>query len=165
MKFEHQRHKPPLDLSVPRELVVACQQMNSGINASRIVRAAGCLGIRSVILAGNRKLDHNITRDAIEFVEVRVVRTLAPALKKSQDIGYQLVGLEQTTNSTSIFDFSFPRKSVLIIGHERTGIEDEILGLVDSVVEIPVFGLPHSFNAATSATIAMYEYCRQFSTG
>jgi len=29
------------------------------------------------------------------------------------------------------------------------------------VAEIPMAGMPHSLNAATSASIAIYEYCRR----
>jgi len=75
------------------------------------------------------------------------------------------VGLEQTTGSVSLFDFAFVRRTVLVVGNERTGLNDEILPLLDDVVEIPVFGLPHSFNVATATSMAMYEYCRQFPHG
>jgi tRNA G18 (ribose-2'-O)-methylase SpoU len=37
--------------------------------------------------------------------------------------------------------------------------------LLDEVVEIPVYGLPYSYNVVTAATMAMYEYCRQYPTG
>jgi hypothetical protein len=32
---------------------------------------------------------------------------------------------------------------------------------VHDVVELPVYGLPHSFNVATAAAMALYEYARQ----
>ena len=60
---------------------------------------------------------------------------------------------------------TFVRRTVLVVGNERTGLNDEILPLLDDVVEIPVFGLPHSFNVATATSMAMYEYCRQFPHG
>ena len=40
-----------------------------------------------------------------------------------------------------------------------------VLALVDDVVEIPVYGLPFSYNVATAAAMALYEYCRQFPEG
>ena len=86
-------------------------------------------------------------------------------MKGQNDEGYRLVGLEQTTNSTNMHSYSFSRRTVLVIGNERTGLTDDILKLLDDVVEIPVYGLPHSFNAATAASMAMYEYCRQFPSG
>ena len=39
------------------------------------------------------------------------------------------------------------------------------LALLDEAIEIPVWGLPHSYNAATATCMALYEYCRQFPAG
>jgi len=44
-------------------------------------------------------------------------------------------------------------------------MSEEELGVVDDLIEIPVFGLPYSYNVATATTMAVYEYCRQFPTG
>jgi tRNA G18 (ribose-2'-O)-methylase SpoU len=74
--------------------------------------------------------------------------------------GFEIVGLEQTTHSESLFGFSFAARTVLVVGNERTGLEDDVLARLDRVAEIPMYGLPHSLNAATSASIAVYEYCR-----
>lgn len=165
MSFEHLRHKPPTELKREREIVIAMPPMRSNINVSRIVRAAGVSGIRKVIACGSPKLDRKIARDGAEEVSVETPRTLIPVLKKLRADGFQLIGLEQATNSQSLYEFQFPRKAVLVIGHERNGISPEELLLMDAVVEIPVYGLPYSHNAATSACIAMYEYCRQFPDG
>ena len=48
------------------------------------------------------------------------------------------------------------------MGNERLGIAEDVLAVLDDIVEIPVYGLPHSFNAATATSMAIYEYCRQF---
>ena len=75
------------------------------------------------------------------------------------------MGLEQASGSVSLYDFEFPRRSVLVVGHERAGLEEELLELMDEVVEIPVYGLPMSYNVATATAMAVYEYCRQFPNG
>ena len=49
-----------------------------------------------------------------------------------------------------------------MLGNERSGIEDEVLRLLDHAVEIPVYGLPYAHNAATAGAMALYEYCRQY---
>jgi tRNA G18 (ribose-2'-O)-methylase SpoU len=76
-----------------------------------------------------------------------------------------LVGLEQATGSQSLHSFVFPRRCALIVGNERQGLTDEELRMLDHVVEIPVYGLPYAHNVATAASMALYEYCRQFPTG
>ena len=163
--FEHERHKPPSALVRPRELVVAVPPMRSSVNLSRIVRVAGCFGIGRIVAAGGGKVDKKIARDGIEHVTIETHRTLAPVLRKLRSEGYRVVGLEQATGSKLIYEYEFDRKSVLVIGHERHGITPEELAELDDVIEIPVHGRPFSHNAATSAAMAIYEYCRQFPTG
>jgi tRNA G18 (ribose-2'-O)-methylase SpoU len=163
--FVHQRHKPLTPLEQPRELVVACAPMRSNVNLSRIIRTAGCCGIEQVICCGAVKVIDKIARDGADTVAVRVHRTLPHPLLELKRAGYRLVGLEQTTHSQSLFDFRFDRRSVLVVGNERAGLEDDVLRLLDATVEIPVYGLPYSYNVATATAMALYEYCRQFPQG
>ncbi len=163
--FVHQRHKPFTELERPRELIVACPPMRSNVNLSRIVRAAGCCGVRRVICCGTAKVVARIARDAAESVEIETHRTLPPVLKNLKAEGRQLVGLEQASDSQSMFEFRYPRETVLVVGNERSGIDQPVLDLLDHVVEIPVYGLPYSYNAATATAMALYEYCRQYPSG
>ncbi len=165
MAFQQERHKPPTQLARPRELIVAAPPMRSNVNLSRIVRAAGACGIRRLVACGPAKVDAKIARDGADQVTIELHRTLEPTLKKLREDGFRLVGLEQTTGSRTLYDYPFDRRSVLVIGHERHGLTQSVLDLLDDVVEIPVYGLPYSHNAATAAAIAMYEYCRQFPVG
>ncbi len=126
---------------------------------------AACCGIRRVVACGNAKVIAKIARDGGQVIDVDVHRTLPPVLRELKQVGYRLVGLEQTTGSVNLHDFAFERRTVLVVGNERLGLEDDVLELVDDVVEIPVWGLPYSYNVATAATMALYEYCRQFPRG
>ncbi len=163
--FVQERHKPPAPLDRPRELIVVCPPMRSNVNLSRIVRAAGCCGVRRMICCGNAKVIGKIARDAADALDVEVHRTLPPVLVKLRDEGFEIIGLEQTTGAKSLFEFSFRRRTALVVGNERTGIEDEVLRLLDHAVEIPVYGLPYAHNAATAAAMALFEYCRQYPRG
>lgn len=118
-----------------------------------------------MICCGTAKLHGKIARDAAETLEIKVHRSLGPVLKRLAEDGYRLVGLEQTTASKSLFTYEYARRTVLVIGNERLGIEPEILKMLDETVEIPVYGMPYSHNAATATVMALYEYCRQFPSG
>lgn len=142
--------------------MVVCAPMRSNVNLSRIARAAGCCGLGRIICAGPAKLDRNIARDGADTVEIEIHRTLPPVLDKLRADGYRLVGLEQTTGSKNIHRYQFQRRTALVIGNERTGLTKEILHRLNDVVEIPVWGLPYSYNVATATVMALYEYCRQF---
>ncbi len=164
-EFIHLRHQPPRPLDRPRELVLACPPMRSNVNLSRIARAAGCCGVRRVICCGTAKLVKTIARDAEATLDLEHHRTLLPVLKRLRSEGYQLVGLEQTTGSMCLYDFRFARRTVLVVGNERLGLEPPVLALLDHTVEIPVFGRPLSYNVATATAMALYEYCRQYPRG
>jgi tRNA G18 (ribose-2'-O)-methylase SpoU len=163
--FLHQRHKPVSPLARPRELVIVCAPMRSNVNLSRMARAAGCCGVERIVCAGPAKLDRKIARDGADTVRIEVHRTLPPILHALRDDGYRLVGLEQTTNSRNLHHYEFERRTALVIGNERSGLTEDILAMLDDVVEIPVWGLPYSYNVATAATMALYEYCRQYPEG
>ncbi len=160
-----QRHKPPTQLEAPRPLVVACAQLQSGVNLSQIVRVAGSCGLTRVIACGPAKLGRKITRQAIDTIFVERRRSLEPSLQRLASSGYELVALEQSESAEPIFDFNFHRKTVLVLGNERAGLSSKTLSMVHRVAEIPVFGLPYSYNVAMAATISLYEYCRQFPRG
>ena len=71
--YEHQRHKPPRELTRPRELLVVCAPMRSNVNLSRIARAASCCGLERMICTGPAKLERRIAREAL--AQHRPVRT------------------------------------------------------------------------------------------
>ncbi len=162
---EQVRHKPGSQLDRPREIVVVCPSLRSNVNLSRLVRLVSCAGIATIITNSNAKLDPKIARDGIHEVEIIRKRTLLPVLKQLKQDGYRIVGLEQTDDSHNLFEYSYERKCALLIGHERDGIPPDQLQWVDDTIEIPVYGLPFSYNVVTASTMAVYEYCRQFPRG
>lgn len=162
---QHVRHKPPAELAQPRELVLVCAPLRSNVNLSNMMRTAGCCGLSRVIACGNPKLDPEIARDGAHCVALQVHRTLPPVLKSLREEGYTLIGLEQTDRSANLHTFAFPRKTALVVGNERLGLNEEELRFCHACVEIPVWGLPHSYNVATSAAMALYEYCKQYPLG
>ena len=164
-EFEHLRHKPPDQLDRPREIVLVCAPLRSNINLSRMVRVASCCGLDRIICCGTAKVINKIARDGADTLKLEVHRTLPPVLKELREQGYQIVGLEQTTGSQSLHAFQFARRTALVVGNERQGLTPEELRFLDAVVEIPVWGMPYSYNVATAATMGLYEYCRQYPRG
>ena len=163
--FTHQRHKRPHDLDRQRELIVACSPLRSNVNLSRIIRTASCAGVLRLIACGCVNIDPKIAREGLEMMNLEIRRSLPPVLKSLKADGYQLVGLEQTIHSKCLHTYAFDRRTALIVGNERLGLSTEVLQQLDHVVEIPIYGRPHSLNVATATAIALYEYCRQFPRG
>src|SRR5688572_13002790 len=102
--FTQIRHKLPVSLDRPRELIVVCATMRSNVNLSNIARTASCCGVRRLICCGQARLVADVARDGAREIELEVHRTLPPVLAKLREEGFHLVGLEQTTGSVSLHD-------------------------------------------------------------
>jgi TrmH family RNA methyltransferase len=47
-----------------------------------------------------------------------------------------------------------------VFGNEAWGLPDEILGAVDEVVRVPIYGGAESLNLATAAAVCLYTSAR-----
>jgi tRNA G18 (ribose-2'-O)-methylase SpoU len=81
--------------------------------------------------------------------------TLIVAQLKEQ--GAQVVALEQTKQSVPYHEVQYSLPLVIIVGHEREGVRQELLDLADTVVEIPILGIGNSHNVATATGIVLYH--------
>ena len=86
-----------------------------------------CGPTRSATLSG--RLPYHVNQrngnDINSTAGVDLRMTFLPA--KLKQAGYRLVGLEQTDHSVCIYDYSFDRRTALVIGHERHGMSDDEL--------------------------------------
>jgi len=101
-----------------------------------------------------------ITKVAIgaeEYVAWEQFQNPLEILKKLKDDGWHLTALELTKDAVDISDFKPPQKVCLIVGHELTGVPEDILALCDDVTFIPMLGKKESLNVAVAAGIALHR--------
>jgi tRNA (guanosine-2'-O-)-methyltransferase len=48
-------------------------------------------------------------------------------------------------------------RTVVLLGHEHSGVPDEVWPLLDDVVEIPMFGTGASLNVAVAGSLVLYR--------
>ena len=146
------------------------------------------MGVSRLILCGTSKLWPHVSRQGLDSeseavdleeakrtdaqslqlhgMDVTLHRSLLPVLQKlKREQGYSIVGLEQTSTSSSSYDFKWPHKTVLVVGHESNGISQDILDICDHTVEIPLYGLPFSLNVSHALAIALSSYCHHYPQG
>ncbi len=68
----------------------------------------------------------------------------------------KIIAVEQVKNSISYQKADYSLPLALIFGNETYGILPETLKLVDSIVEIPMYGVNKSLNVIVSAAIVSY---------
>jgi tRNA (guanosine-2'-O-)-methyltransferase len=79
-------------------------------------------------------------------------------LGAQRDRGAHIVGVELADEAVRLGDLpAARRRTVMVLGHESTGIPPEALDLLDVAVEIPMVGTGHSLNVAVAGSLVLYK--------
>lgn len=148
-------------------LVVVLDDVRSMHNVGAIFRTADAFLVEKIILCGitpqppHREI-HKAALGATESVDWQHYESVKEAVLGLKTLGYEVVGIEQTTDSVMIADFEIvkARKYALVLGNEVEGISDEILTDLDVCLEIPQLGTKHSLNVSVCGGIVMWEFCK-----
>uniref|UniRef100_A0A452TM97 tRNA (guanosine(18)-2'-O)-methyltransferase TARBP1 n=1 Tax=Ursus maritimus TaxID=29073 RepID=A0A452TM97_URSMA len=96
----------------------------------------------------------------LPLVEVKPPQ-LIDFLQQKKAEGYTVIGVEQTAKSVDLTQYSFPERSLLLLGNEREGIPANLIQQLDVCVEIPQQGIIRSLNVHVSGALLIWEYTRQ----
>jgi tRNA G18 (ribose-2'-O)-methylase SpoU len=77
--------------------------------------------------------------------------------------GYTVLAAEQTDKSISITSFQVTpnQKYALVLGNEVKGVQQRVIDLCDSSIELPQYGVKHSLNVSVAAGILIFELWRK----
>jgi len=78
-------------------------------------------------------------------------------LARLKDEGCELVAVEQTPSSISLYDFMPAEKTCYIFGNEIDGVGQDILDKVDKAIEIPMKGQKESLNVSVTVGIVLFR--------
>ncbi len=79
-------------------------------------------------------------------------------LQDQRSAGYRVIGVELADEAIRLADLPAARqRTIVVLGHERTGIPPEALDLLDAAVEIPMTGTGASLNVAVAGSLVLYR--------
>ena len=145
--------------------VVVLDNVRSMHNVGAIFRTADAFLIEKVVLCGitpqppHREI-HKAALGATESVDWVYEKDISEALQNLKKENFKIIGIEQTTSSELITDYSINKdeKYALILGNEVDGLSDEALPFYDTFLEIPQLGTKHSLNVSVCGGIVMWEF-------
>jgi len=148
-------------------LIVILDNLRSMHNVGATFRTADAFLVQEIILCGitprppHREI-HKAALGATESVDWSYESDINTAIRDLKSRGFEIIGIEQTTGSRMITDFTIDpaKKYAVILGNEVEGISDEALPHIDSFIEIPQLGTKHSLNVSVCGGIVMWEFAR-----
>lgn len=148
-------------------VILAVEHVRSSHNIGSLFRTSDAANIQKIILSPfcptpPRTEINKTALGAEKTVEWEQATNFKESLIDLQREGYSLVALEQTPKATDLYQTELPFPLLLIIGHEREGVSEEILGLCDFHIQLPMQGISaHSLNVSNATAITLYEFGRR----
>lgn len=159
-----QRYNRKSDTATKFRCSIASVEFQLDINIGVIVRSAACFGAQAVHVIGHvppRDELRSRSGSTSDYVQILQHKNPADFLKSVK--GSKLVAIELRENAKSICDYKFDmtQDTVIIVGHETSGVPEGICQAADDLVYVPMPGIGFCLNTAMTAHIVLYEYVRQ----
>jgi 23S rRNA (guanosine2251-2'-O)-methyltransferase len=149
-------------------VIVVLDDIRSATNVGLVFRLCDCVNVEALWLAGitawpgvSEHATNRIAKTAVggslEVVPWRHLEDPVPEVARLQSEGWRVVVLEQGEGSQHWRDVDYGERTVLVLGHERAGVRDELLALADEIAELPVRGITNSLNVSMCASAVLYE--------
>ncbi len=145
--------------------LVALDEVTDPRNVGAVVRSVDAVGADGVLVPSHRSagvtaVTARASAGATSRVPIVRVGNLARALEELKKAGFWVVGLDGEAK-VGLYGFSFPERSVLVLGSEGKGLRPIIRSACDHRVAIPMRGAVASLNVSVAGAVALYEWLRQ----
>ncbi len=148
-------------------LIIVLENLQDPGNLGTIIRTAEGAGVDGIIMS----------RDTVDVYNSKVVRSTMGSIFRvpfvySDNIVDTVEELKSNNinvfaahlSGKSFYDEDYSGGSAFLIGNEGNGLTDELSECANKLIKIKMMGRVESLNAATAATVLMYEAMRQRNT-
>lgn len=150
-------------------VVVVLDHIRSLYNVGSVFRTADAMLLQGICLCGitatppNTEI-HKTALGAEDTVEWKYYEKTEYAIDELKQKGYTILAIEQCEGSTMLQDFEWQenKKYAIVLGNEVKGVQQHIVDMCDSCLEIPQYGTKHSMNVSVTAGMVIWHLkCKQ----
>lgn len=142
-------------------LALAIMNFVNEMNVGGLIRTANAVALKEVVIIGRKKWNKGAATGAHSRIKIVKMRTSDEFVDYCKKNNYNLVSVEIGKDSTNIFEYEYPKNTMLVIGNEGTGVPQKILDNSVYRVYIPQYGGVECLNAAVAGSIAIYDWIRK----
>ncbi|MDO5720362.1 MAG: RNA methyltransferase [Actinomycetaceae bacterium] len=139
-------------------LEVAVENLGHDFNIGSIVRTANAMGVRRVHIVGRRRWNRRGAMVTDRYLSVEHHPTVGDFTHHVQSRGLHIIGVDNIDGSVPLEGTTLPRRTVLVMGEESTGLSPDMVRACEKVVHITQYGSTRSINVGHAAAIAMWSW-------
>ncbi len=144
--------------------VLALEGIGNPHNLGAIARTAAHFGVKALLVPETAPIHAGaaarIAEGGLESLPLVTFRDLAQSLQHFHAEGFQWVATS-SHESESLFDYQWPKRSVILFGEEGEGLSRFALEEADARVSIPGTGAVESLNVSCATAVVLAEWSRQ----
>ena len=147
-------------------VTIVCDAIRTPENIGMCFRISESFGVQKIYFHDTspnitNRIVQKTARNTITQTPFDYYTDFEQLIQQLKSEGNTIIGIEITDKSINIqdFDFTAPKKMVLLLGSERNGINN--INLLDDTIAIPMFGRNSSMNVIHSLAITLYEVTNQ----
>lgn len=149
-----------------KEIVLMLDSIFDPQNFGTLLRSAECFGVSAVVYSKNRgtEITPVVTKTSVgasELVTLLRVSNLAQTAAEFQREGFEVLIADVGDKSSSLYDFTFPEKTLLIMGSEGRGVQPLLAKKADRSLYIPMKGQIDSLNVSQALSVILAFWSRE----
>lgn len=125
-------------------------------NLGGIIRSAHAFGLDGIIISPNSCDLYNPKTVRSSMSSIFRVPVYFMSREDLVNLDYNIIATS-LDNSTSIRDYKFKDRDIVVIGNEAKGVSEFLMDNADSYLNIPISETVDSLNANVAASIIIYE--------
>lgn len=150
-------------------LVVVLDNVRSLNNVGSFFRTADAFNVERIVLCGITPLPphREIQKTALGATETVSWKHASDTLACVEELkvnGYKVITVEQAEQTVMLQHFPIQQheKYAIVFGNEVDGVDQRVINVADTIIEIPQFGTKHSLNVSVCAGVVLWEFARTF---
>ena len=146
--------------------ILALDSVRDPGNLGTMIRTAAAFGYDTLCLIGCADIYNPKTvraaMGALFRTNIYVCDSVADAFVPLKSDGHRVIAAALGEHALTLGVDPLREDDCVVIGNEGHGVSEETLTLADAVMRIPMGETTESLNAATAASVIMWEYFRTF---
>ena len=140
------------------DFAVGVYNISKEFNVGSLLRTAHCAKTKDFFLIGEKSYNTYSAVSSEKWTNVLYFKDLEEFLLCLENTTYNLVLVDQSPISKSLFEFNYPKSPLFLLGAEKGGLPSIIKNNKYPILEIPQYGLVQSLNLSCAGSIVIYHY-------